>query len=122
MRLSAREISKLCTRRGTSLLALLASISVSRTAYYSLVRKESVLPGSVRSIAGALGVKPSAILDQVPDSSWPVQARVRLARSIVAHNPGATFENVWHTLVVLDDPPIERLRRSLLRGRAGDLH
>jgi hypothetical protein len=95
---------------------------VSRTAYYSLVRKDSVLPASVRSIAGALGVIPSSILDEDPEITWRVQARVRQARSIVSANPGTLFENVWHTLAVLDDSPVERLRRSLLRGRARDLH
>ncbi len=116
------QIKRLCARRGTTLQTLLASVSVSRTAYYSLVRKDSVLPASVRSIAGALEVTPSSILDEDPDLAWHVQARVRQARSIVANNPGTMFENVWHTLAVLDDPPIERLRRSLLRGRSHDIH
>jgi transcriptional regulator with XRE-family HTH domain len=122
MRLSANQIKRLCARRSMTLQALLASIAVSRTAYYSLVRKDSVLPASVRSIAGALGVIPSSILDEDPEITWRVQARVRQARSIVSANPGTLFENVWHTLAVLDDSPVERLRRSLLRGRARDLH
>jgi len=121
MRLSPQKIKKLCARHGTSLQALLVSVAVSRTAYYSLARKDSVLPASIRSIAGALGVKPSSILDDT-DPARRLQARARLARRITASNPGATFENVWHTLVVLDDPPIERLRRSLLRGRSRDIH
>jgi len=122
MRLSAKQIKKLCARRGGSLQTLLASVAVSRTAYYSLARKDSVLPASVRAIAGALGVTPSSILEEAPASTWRVQARVRQARSIVDDNPGASFENAWHTLAILDDPPIERLKRSLLRGRSRDLH
>ena len=122
MRLSASQIKRLCARRGMTLQALLASVSVSRTAYYSLVRKDSVLPASVRSIAGALGVAPSSILDEDPASTWRVQARVRQARSVVSTNPGTLFENVWHTLAVLEDSPVERLRRSLLRGRSRDIH
>ncbi len=122
MRLSANQIKRLCARRGTTLQTLLGSVSVSRTAYYSLVRKDSVLPASVRLIAGALGVTPSSILNEDPELTWRVQARVRQARSIVANNPGTMFENIWHTLAVLDDPPIERLRRSLLRGRSRDIH
>ena len=44
--------------------------------------------------------------------------RLREARRVVARNPGVSLDNVWHTLVLLDEPPIQRLRRSLLRGRA----
>jgi hypothetical protein len=81
-----------------------------------------VLPASIRSIAGALGVTPSSFLDEDPELAWRMQARVRQARSIVTNHPGTLFENVWHTLAVLDDTPIERLRRSLLRGRPHDIH
>lgn len=38
-------------------------------------------------------------------------------REILARHPEASFENVWHTLVLLREPPIDRIRRSLIRGR-----
>ncbi len=63
MKLSAARIKKLCARHGLSLQALLESAGVSRTAYYSLVRKNSILPASVQAIAGTLGIAPSAILE-----------------------------------------------------------
>ena len=44
--------------------------------------------------------------------------RRRKALGICAANPEAAFENVWHTLILLDLPPLERLNRSLQRGRA----
>ena len=47
---------------------------------------------------------------------------LRKAQRIVKRNPGAAFEDVWHTLVLLEEDPVERLRRSLLRGRALDLY
>jgi hypothetical protein len=96
--------------------------NVSRTAYYSLARKESVLPGSVRAIADQLGVAPSKILIEAGPDERRAQALLRIARKVIRKNPGATFENVWHTLMLLEEPPIDRLRRSLLRGRAFDLH
>jgi hypothetical protein len=40
------------------------------------------------------------------------------ALAICAAEPGASFENVWHTLILLELDPIERLNRSLIRGRA----
>ncbi len=122
MRLSADRIKRFCARRGVSLQAFLDSAGVSRTAYYSLIRKNSILPRSVQAMAGMLGVASSSILEEEPPAARRAQALVREARSVLTLNPRATFDNVWHTLVLLDDPPIERLRRSLLRGRTHDLH
>lgn len=44
--------------------------------------------------------------------------RRRKAEAICQAHPEASFENVWHSLVLLELPPIERLNRSLTRGRA----
>ena len=122
MKLSADRIRALCNRRETTLTDMLAQANVSRTAYYSLVRKESVLPGSVRAIADQLGVEPSKILIEAGPGERRAQALLRLAKKIIRNNPRASFENVWHTLMLLEEPPVERLKRSLLRGRAVDLH
>jgi transcriptional regulator with XRE-family HTH domain len=122
VRLSARRIKKLCKQKGLTLQTLLERAAVSRTAYYSLARKDSVLPASVRAIAGELGVAPSAILEEAPPAEWRSRALLRQARRVLDHYPQASFENVWHTLVLLEEPPVDRLRRSLLRGRAADLH
>jgi len=45
-------------------------------------------------------------------------ARLREAERICAAHPEAAFENVWHTLILLELPPLERLNRGLMRGRA----
>jgi hypothetical protein len=37
---------------------------------------------------------------------------------ILAANPSADRDNVRHTLILLEQPPLERLQRSLIRGRA----
>jgi len=122
VRLSPDCIKRLCARRGVSLQAFLESAGVSRTAYYSLIRKNSILPRSVQAMAGMLGVAPSSILYEEPPVAGRAQAQIQEAAGVLALNPRATFENVWHTLVLLDEPPIERLRRSLLRGRTHHLH
>jgi hypothetical protein len=44
-------------------------------------------------------------------------ARLERARAICDAEPEALFENVWHALILLEDPPLERLNRSLIRGR-----
>ena len=122
MKLSTDRIKKRCSKRGFSLQTMLKNAGVSRTAYYSLTRKNSVLPGSVRAIADALDVPPSAILESAGREERRAQVLLREARKILRRNPRGTFENVWHTLALLEEPPMERLRRSLLRGRAVNLH
>jgi hypothetical protein len=44
--------------------------------------------------------------------------RRRKALAVCAAEPEAAFENVWHTLILLELSPLERLNRSLQRGRA----
>lgn len=41
---------------------------------------------------------------------------------ILTANPTADRDNVWHTLILLEEPAIDRLNRGLLRGRAAPLH
>jgi transcriptional regulator with XRE-family HTH domain len=122
VRLSVERIKRLCARRGLSLQGFLAAAGVSRTAYYSLARRPSILPGSVHSMARMLDVAPSSILQEEPPAAARAQALLVKARTVLACNPRASFENVWHTLVLLDETPAERLQRSLLRARTADLH
>jgi transcriptional regulator with XRE-family HTH domain len=122
VRLNTASLKELCRKRGTTLQRMLTEAGVSRTAYYSLARKDSVVPRSVRIIAGELGVPLSAILEEPPAVELRTQALLRRAQRVLVRNPAASFENVWHTLMLLEEPPLDRLRRSLLRGRAVDLH
>lgn len=39
-------------------------------------------------------------------------------RAVLDQYPQADPDNVRHTLILLEQPPIERLRRSLTRGRS----
>ena len=39
-------------------------------------------------------------------------------QSVLAQHPQADPDNVRHTLILLEQPPLERLRRSLTRGRS----
>jgi hypothetical protein len=43
--------------------------------------------------------------------------RRRKALAICAAEPEASFENVWHALILLEMSPLERLDWSLTRGR-----
>ena len=46
------------------------------------------------------------------------QALQREWLAVLRRHPQADPDNVWHTLVSLESPPIERLRLGLIRGRA----
>jgi hypothetical protein len=48
---------------------------------------------------------------------WAKRLSIRVEKILVAH-PEADRDNVRHTLILLEQPPLERLRRSLTRGRA----
>ena len=52
------------------------------------------------------------------DATARALARLERARAICEAEPDATFENVWHALLLLEDDPRDRLNRSLIRGRA----
>ena len=38
-------------------------------------------------------------------------------QSVLAANPQADADNVRHTLILLEQLPLERLQKSLIRGR-----
>jgi hypothetical protein len=52
------------------------------------------------------------------DEAARALARRERARAICDADPDATFENVWHALILLEEAPADRLNRSLIRGRA----
>ena len=43
---------------------------------------------------------------------------IESVRAVLAVHPEADPDNVRHTLILLEQPPLERLRKSLTRGRA----
>ncbi len=48
---------------------------------------------------------------------WARRLSLRVEKVLAAH-PHADPDNVRHTLILLEQPPLERLQRSLIRGRA----
>jgi hypothetical protein len=51
---------------------------------------------------------------------WARRLSLRVEKVLAAH-PDADPDNVRHTLILLEQPPLERLQRSLIRGRAAAL-
>lgn len=121
MRLSGENIKKLCGARSLSLNALLKRAGVSKTAFYHLIYKDSVLPRSIDALAAALEVRPLALLEETDQKSRSAVKLLKTVDRIVAADPSLDRDNVRHTLLLLEEKPIERLRRSLLRARKPDL-
>jgi len=122
MKLDSDKVRRLAESQGISLSALLVHAGVNRTEYYSLVRRPSVLPKTIHALAHALGVRAGDLLDEEAADVQLARARLQEAKEICAANPDASFENVWHTLCLLDETPIDRLNRSLIRGRTAGVH
>jgi hypothetical protein len=56
-------------------------------------------------------------IDAAKASRWARRLSMRVGKVLAAH-PHANPDNVRHTLILLEQPPLERLQRSLIRGRA----
>ena len=96
---------------------MLREAGVSRNAFYTLVRKDSVVPQSLIRISERLDVSVSSLLD---DTLTPRQRMKRLiteSERILKQHRGVARDNIRHTLLPLEEKPIERLRRALRRGR-----
>ena len=122
MRISSEKLKRLCRKKGLSLNQLLQEAGVSKNAYYSLARKDTVLPNSITAIAGRLGVKPSSFMDETILEEERFTSLLEELEWVLSRHKRADQENVRHTLLLLREKPIERLRRSLTRGQRFDFH
>jgi lambda repressor-like predicted transcriptional regulator len=121
MRISTESVATRCRERGVSLQSLLRGADVSRNAYYTLARHDSILPKSLTAIAKALCVSPSELLTE--DSRGVEQAKLLLAKvdHVVERHRNVNRDNVRHTLLLLRKDPIDRLRRALIRAQGSDI-
>jgi transcriptional regulator with XRE-family HTH domain len=112
--LGTGKLKALCRDRKTRLKDVLDAAGVSRTAYYSMTRKESVLPKSVQRLADCLDVSPLAFLEDGGNQARRVRALQQRTDAICRRAPECDRDVVYRTLANLDLPPVERLRRALL--------
>lgn len=117
MYLSQNKIKILYRTKGLSLKKLLSLANVSKTAYYNLLYKDTLLPNSIHRIAKILGVQPSTLLEESNSEEEKMKRILDLTDKIAVSLPELDRENVRHTLILLQEEPIERLRRSLIRGQ-----
>ncbi len=121
MYIGQNKLKELCRKKNLSLRELLIKANVSKTAYYHLVYKETLLPNSVHAMADVLNVRPSVFLEEVNPEKEKIQKIAVMTDKIIADFPELDRENVRHTLLLLHEEPIERLRRGLIRGRKFNL-
>ena len=117
MRLGSEKVKSLCAERGISIGELLKQAGVSRNAYYSLARRDSLLPRTVQALANGLAVEESELLTSESREVEKTHALMKEVDRIVKRHPGTDPENVRHTLLLLREKPIERLRRALMRAQ-----
>ena len=117
MRLSVTQIKQLCEEKGRSLSKVLSDAGVSRTAYYSLSRKQSLLPKSLHTLAAELDVTVGSLVFAEQSEIEKLRHKQQVLNVILVHQPDVDRNNAWHTLLSLDKKPLKRLEMSLLRGR-----
>jgi transcriptional regulator with XRE-family HTH domain len=117
MKVSHTKLKRLCQDRGLTLHQLLQEAGVSKNAYYSLVRKEALLPRSLLAIADRLDVRPSAFLEEVDSELERTRRVLEEVDRIARRHKGVDRDNVRHSLLLLEEKPIERLRGALRRGQ-----
>ena len=117
MKVAHQKLVDLCQERNMSVSKALKSAGVSRNAYYSLARKQSILPASIDALANTLGVAPAEILDETSSVITKAHQLASEVDRIVQSHRGVDRDNVRHTLLLLDEKPISRLRRALRRGQ-----
>jgi hypothetical protein len=121
MKISLNKVEYECRRRDLSVGGLLRESGVSRNAFYSLARKEYVVPLSLIRIADRLNVPVSDLLEETDTPAARMKAIAAEAALLVDRYPEVDPDNVRHTLILLNEEPVERLRRALRRGRFVDI-
>jgi len=122
MYLSKIKLAKLCKKNGLLLKDLLAKAGVSKTAFYNLLYKETLLPKSIHSLASILDVKPSDLIEETPLEELNALNIAKSTNEIILRYPELDIDTIRHTILLLQEKPIERLRRGLLRGRKFNIY
>jgi hypothetical protein len=121
MKLSMDKVEYECRRRDLNLGEMLREAGVSRNAFYSLARKDYVVPLSLILIAERLHISVSALLEETDTPAERMKSLATESERISRRHPGIDRDNIRHTLLLLGEKPVERLRRALRRGRFVDI-
>ena len=122
MKISKKKFENISRNNSLTLKELLKKSGVSKTAYYNLLYKDKLLPNSVYALADALGVMPSDFLEEVSPEEKKIYDIIKLTDEIIGEYPDLDRDNVRHTLLLLEEEPVERLKRGLIRGRKFNIY
>jgi len=117
MRISIQAIKDQCLQQKITISELLTKAGVSRNAFYTLAREDSILPKSVRAIAKSLKISPSEFLTEDDPETERMKLLLNKVDELAGKYKQVDRDNIRHTLLLLSEPPIDRLRRALTRGR-----
>jgi len=121
MKLSMDKVECECRRRHLNIGEMLREAGVSRNAFYSLARKDYIVPASLIRIAEHLDISVSALLEETDTPTERMKSVIAESERISKRYPGIDRDTIRHTLLLLSEKPVERLRRALRRGRFVDL-
>ena len=121
VRISTERIKSLCRERGDTLTGMLAKAGVSRNAFYSLARRNSIFPRTLNAVCARLGVRPDELLTTDSRQTEAMKSLLSEVDSIIRVHAGADRDNVRHTLLLLREKPVDRLRRALVRAKRPDI-
>ena len=117
MKLSMDKVEYECRRRDLNIAEMLRGAGVSRNAFYSLARKDYVVPSSLILIAERLHISVSALLEETDTPVERMKSVIAESERISKRYPGIDRDTIRHTLLLLSEKPVERLRRALRRAR-----
>ena len=117
MRIDLKGLKSFCEKQDLTFSELLQSAGVSRNAFYTLARQDSILPRSIQVIANHLQIPPSSFLIDEGSDTQKGMNLIRRVQDIVHRHKRVDPDNIRHTLILLEEKPVERLRRALLRAR-----
>ena len=121
MKLSMDKVEYECRRRDLNIAEMLRGAGVSRNAFYSLARKDYVVPSSLILIAERLHISVSALLEETDTPVERMKSVIAESERISKRHPGIDRDTIRHTLLLLSEKPVERLKSALRRGRFVDL-
>ena len=117
MKLSINKVEYECRRRHLNIGEMLREAGVSRNAFYSLARKDYIVPASLIRIAEHLDISVSALLEETDTPTERMKSVIAESERISKRCPGIDRDTIRHTLLLLSEKPVERLRRALRRAR-----
>lgn len=122
MKIDIEHLKNICAKQDLTLSELLLSAGVSRNTFYTLARQESILPKSIQTIANHLQIPSSSFLiDEGSDTQKGLNL-IKEVQNITLRHAQVDPDNIRHTLILLGEKPVERLRRALLRARRINIH